>query len=277
MYKNVCYAISCTMMLSLGLASAACSMADAEPTAADEPTVQRAAAGEVAAAARAGVLLVHGAWADGSSWSTVIKLLQSRGIDVHAVQLREQTLADDVTLVRGAIAALPGPLVVVGHSYGGAVISGAATGQRNVSRLVFVAAFAPDAGDTLLSLNAMFPATPLGPHLVFDAQGSATIDEAGVRDVFAQDVSRVEAGVLFATQHPFAGEIFGEPAGAPAWATIPSFYAVSQLDRTISPSLERFLAARMHATTIEIPASHVAMISHPLEIAALIERAATAR
>jgi pimeloyl-ACP methyl ester carboxylesterase len=275
-----------TMMFALGLGSAAlsaCAESGAEPAATGVDTEALVAIGnDVAASAHhhappAGVLLVHGAWADGSSWRSVIKILQREGIAVHAVQLREQTLADDVALVRTAIAALPGPLVVAGHSYGGAVISGAAAGQRNVSALVFVAAFAPDVAESILSLNAMFPATALGPHLVFDAQGLATLDEAGILEAFAQDIPRDDAEVLFATQHPFAAEIFGEGAGAPAWATIPSYYAVSKLDRTIAPDLERFLARRIHATTIEIPASHVSMISHPREIAQLIERAATAR
>ena len=275
-----------TMLFTLGLGSstlAACGVTDADPaTAGDVADLRADIRDDLAATGRrhapaAEVLLVHGAWADGSSWSKVIEHLQRERFTVHAVQLCEQSLADDVALVRAAIAALPGPLIVAGHSYGGAVISGASLGQRNVSGLVFVAAFAPEAGESLGSLSAMFAATQLGPHLVFDAQGAATIDEAGIRDAFAPDVSPAEAGVLFATQHPFAGAIFGEPAGAPGWATLPSYYAVSRLDRTIAPELERFLAGRMHATTIELPASHVSLISHPREIAALIERAAIAR
>jgi pimeloyl-ACP methyl ester carboxylesterase len=219
------------------------------------------------------VLLVHGAWADASSWNAVIEELQGRGVTVHGVQLRELSLADDVSLVRNVITQISVPVVVVGHSYGGAVISGATAGQANVARLVFVAAFAPDASESLGSLNALYPATPLGEHLVFDNQANITIDLPGILEVFAPDLPPARAKALYVTQHPLAAAIFGEVAGTAGWRSIPSYFAVSQLDQAISPDLERFFAARMGAKTVELASSHVSLISHPHAIAALIERA----
>jgi pimeloyl-ACP methyl ester carboxylesterase len=189
------------------------------------------------------------------------------------VQLRELSLADDVALVRNVIAQISAPVVVVGHSYGGAVISGATAGQANVARLVFVAAFAPDASESLGSLGMLYPATPLGAHLVFDNQSNTTIDLPGVLEVFAPDLPPATAKALYVTQHPLAAAIFGEMAGPAGWRSIPSYFAVSALDQAISPDLERFFAARMGAKTVELASSHVSLISHPHAIAALIERA----
>lgn len=223
------------------------------------------------------VLLVHGAWADGSSWGGVIPLLRERGHNVVAVQLSLNSLADDVAHVRQVLAdRLQGPTVLVGHSYGGAVISGAAAGQSNVVALVFASAFAPDEGETLLDLNGKYPAPPLGEHLQPDSRGKLWIDPTKFNELFCQDVDATQAGVMAAAQGPLAGAIFGEKAGLAAWRTLPSWYLVSTEDRAIAPDLERFMAGRMGASTIEVASSHASPVSHPREIAELIFEAAQA-
>jgi pimeloyl-ACP methyl ester carboxylesterase len=223
------------------------------------------------------VLLVHGAWADGSSWSGLIPLLRARGHTVVAVQLSLNSLADDVTLVRQVLAdRLQGPTVLVGHSYGGAVISGAAAGQSNAIALVYASAFAPDAGEALGELSGKYPPAPLNDHLQPDSRGKLWIDPAKYNQVFCQDVDAVQANVMAAAQGPLAGAIFGEHAGPAAWHTLPSWYLVSIADRAITPDLERFMARRMGATTIEVDSSHASLVSHPREIAELIFAAAQA-
>jgi pimeloyl-ACP methyl ester carboxylesterase len=221
------------------------------------------------------VLLVHGAWADGSSWAGVIPILRERGHTVVAVQLALNSLADDVAHTRQVLAdRLHGPTVLVGHSYGGAVISGAAAGQSNVVALVFASAFAPDEGETLLDLNGKYPPTPLGEHLQPDSRGKLWIDPTAFADVFCQDVDATAAGVLAAAQGPLTGAIFGEKAGPAAWRALPSWYLVSTSDRAIAPDLERLMAARMGASTVEVASSHASPVSHPREIADLIFAAA---
>jgi pimeloyl-ACP methyl ester carboxylesterase len=221
------------------------------------------------------VLLVHGAWADGSSWSGVIERLQRKGFTVRAVQLLEQTLSGDVALVRDVIDHSPRPLVVAGHSYGGMVISGATAGVANVGALVFVAAYAPEAGESVLTLNAKFPATAIAGALTIDDQGNATIEPDQFVELFAPDVPREQARVLAAVQKPINLVAFEEPAGTPGWQQIRSFYQVSTRDQVINPDLERFMAARIGATTIQIPSSHVSLISHARQIAELIDFAAS--
>ena len=220
------------------------------------------------------VLLVHGAFADGSSWSGVTKRLQRDGYTVRAVQLREQSLADDAALVRHAVGQIPRPVVVVGHSYGGIVISEATTGAANVVGLVYVAAFALDQGESIQGVTAGYPPAPALKHLVVDDQGSATLDAADFVEHFAADVPRDEARALEAAQHPISLSILGTPARVPGWKTIPSFYQVSTKDEAIDPKLERFFAKRMGATTIEISASHLSLVSKSSAVAELIERAA---
>jgi pimeloyl-ACP methyl ester carboxylesterase len=219
------------------------------------------------------VLLVHGAFADGSSWSGVIARLQRRGFDVSAVQLFERTLHEDVALVRHAIDHSPRRLVVAGHSYGGAVISGATAGAENVDALLFVAAYAPDEGESALDLNAKFPATPIEQDLVVDDQGNITVQPEAFTRVFAPDVDRRRARVLAAVQKPINVAALAEKAGPAGWKTIRSFFQVSARDQVINPQLERFEARRMNATTIELAASHASLISRPDAIAELIERA----
>ncbi len=219
------------------------------------------------------VVLVHGAWADGSSWSEVIEHLQREGYSVVAVQLREQSLSDDAALVRHAIAQIPRPVVVAGHSYGGLVMSEATGGATNVVGLVFVAAFAPDLGESIGSVSAPYPPTPAIQHLVIDDQFNATIDPAAFVQYFASDVPTREARALAAVQHPIGLACFGVAAGVPGWKTIRSFYQVSANDQVIDPALQRFFAQRMGATTIELNSSHVSLVSRPHAIAELIERA----
>lgn len=230
-------------------------------------------AGEAPPRLASDVILVHGAWADGSSWSGVIPLLQDVGFTVQAVQLPAQSLAVDAVLVRHAIEVVPRPVVVVGHSYGGFVMSEATAGVANAIRLVFVAAFAPDEGESIGSLGARFPTTPAIANLAVDEQGNAIIEPNAFVKYFASDVPEREARVLAAVQKPTAVSILGTPAGVPGWKTIPSFYQVSLDDEVIAPDLLRFFADRMGAETIELASSHVSLISHPNEIADLIARA----
>jgi pimeloyl-ACP methyl ester carboxylesterase len=223
------------------------------------------------------VILVHGAFADGSSWSGVIEHLQSAGFGVQAVQLPEQSLAADVALVRHAIESVPRPVIVAGHSYGGSVISEASAGAANVAGLVFVAAFAPDQGESINSLAAAFPPQPALANLIIDDQGNATVGEHDFVTYFASDLPFAQAKVAVAVQHPIAASIFGTPSGAPGWRTIPCFYQVSTHDQAIAPDLERFFAMRTGAETIELGSSHLSLVSLPQEIAGLIARAAAAK
>ena len=219
------------------------------------------------------IVLVHGAWADGSSWSSVIPLLQSRGLRVVAAQLPLTSFADDVAAVKRALARLDGPVLLVGHSYGGAVITEAGNDSK-VATLVYVAAYAPDQGQSAFDL-ATDPryATPIGEQLVQDEFG-LTLTRKGIRQDFAQDLSDVEKDILFATQAPWSfASAFGV-IGSPAWRVKKAWFVVAAHDRAISPDLERLEAERMHATTITLPTSHVAMLADPYDVAAVILRAA---
>jgi len=220
------------------------------------------------------IVLVHGAFADGSSWNKVIPLLEAEGFTVTAVQNPLKSLSEDVATTKRVLDAQKGDVILVGHSYGGAVITEAAAGNSKVKALVYVAAFAPDAGETLGALGERFPAPPLGTAVVPDSAGFLYIDRAKVADVFANDLPREEAALLAATQKPLAAAIFGEPLKAAAWKSIPSWYVVSTQDKAINPDLERFMAKRMNAKTKELKASHVSFISNAPEIAKVIESAA---
>jgi len=220
------------------------------------------------------IVLVHGAFADGSSWNKVIPLLEAEGFTVTAVQNPLKSLSEDVATTKRVLDAQKGDVVLVGHSYGGAVITEAAAGNSKVKALVYVAAFAPDAGETLGALGERFPAAPLGTAVVPDSAGFLYIDRTKVADVFANDLPKEEAALLAATQKPLAAAIFGEPLKAAAWKSIPSWYVVSTQDKAINPDLERFMAKRMNAKTKELKASHVSFISNAPEIAKVIESAA---
>ena len=215
------------------------------------------------------VILVHGAWADGSSWSKVIPLLLARGLRVTAVQLPLTSLKDDVATVKRALALEDGPTVLVGHSYGGVVITEAGNDPK-VSALVYIAAFAPDAGQSVGSLGASAEPAPMGAEVRPDEQGFLKLTESGVKNDFGQDLSPTEKDVLFAAQAPTAAGAFGDNVSAAAWKTKPSWYLVANQDRAIPPNLERAMAKTIKAKTIEVAASHVAMLSRPQETANLI-------
>ena len=219
------------------------------------------------------IVLVHGAFADGSSWQHVIPRLEKSGYHVIAVQNALASLAEDVANTKRVIDAQPGPVVLVGHSYGGAIITGAAADSANVKALVYLAAFAPDGGEPIGAFNEKYP-TALGTALAPDTAGFVYIDRAKFHAVFCADVPDAEARIMAAVQKPLAGAVFGQSVPRAAWKSIPSWYLVSQEDHAIHPDLERFYAKRMGAHTQEIKASHVAFISHPAEVAALIEQAA---
>jgi pimeloyl-ACP methyl ester carboxylesterase len=222
------------------------------------------------------VVLVHGAWADGSCWSGVIERLQADGFQVRAPQFPLNSLSDDVARLRQVLAFQDGPTIVVGHSYGGQVITALGADAPNVAGLVYIAAFAIDEGESLGALLAQGPVTPALVHLFTDARGYAWLSEDDFVGHFAGDVDPTRARVLYAVQQPLASSAFTDVMGAPAWKSLPSWYLVAQNDEAIPPDAERQFAARMGATTVELPASHVAMVSHPQEVTDLIKQAADA-
>lgn len=216
------------------------------------------------------IVLVHGAWSDGTGWNKVIPILQSAGYNVVAVQNQMASLPGDAANTRAVIDATQGPTVVVGHSYGGAVVTSAAHGAQNVKALVYVAAFAPDEGESL----GGFPPGPGGKFVAPGPSGLLYIDRTKFPEYFAGDVPLHEATVLAAVQRPVAPAIFGDKMGTPAWKSIKSWYQVSEDDKMIPPELEKKFAARANATTISLPSSHASLVSRPKEIAELIIAAA---
>ena len=218
------------------------------------------------------VVLVHGAYADGSCWSEVIGRLQAAGLKATAVQNPLTSLADDVEATRRILALQDGPTVLVGHSWAGMVISEAGVAPE-VAALVYVSARAPDAGEDFAALAAKFPKPPASSGLVTSGGFAQLSEEAFLRD-FAGDIDPAQARVLYAVQGRISTSLFSGRTIVAAWRSKPSWYQVSTHDRTIDPELERFLARRMKATTIELPASHLALISHPNEITELILDAA---
>lgn len=219
------------------------------------------------------VVLVHGAFADGSGWGEVIPLLEKAGYDVTAVQNPLTTYADDVAATRRVIDAQQNSVVLVGHSYGGAVITKAAVGAKNVRALVYVAAFGPDAGENLQLLLQQYP-SKIGAALVPDAAGFLYIDRAQFKDAFAADVSERDLSILAAAQKPINSVTFGQVYEAPAWKEIPSWYLLATEDQAINPALQRMFADRMGATIHEVRSSHVPFVSQPAAVVKIIGEAA---
>jgi pimeloyl-ACP methyl ester carboxylesterase len=225
---------------------------------------------------RPNIVLVHGAWADGSSWSSVIERLQAGGYRVTAPQFPLTSLADDVARLRQVLHIQDGPTVVAGHSYGGQIITALGTDAPNVAGLVYIAAFGLDQGESLGALLSQGPPTPALAHLFTDKRGFGWLAEDDFVNHFAADVDPVRARVMYAVQQALASSAFTDVMGVPAWKSQPSWYLVAGNDEAILPAAERQFASRMGATTVEIPSSHVAMVSHPDEVAQLIESAAQA-
>ncbi|HYZ44610.1 MAG TPA: alpha/beta hydrolase [Xanthobacteraceae bacterium] len=235
----------------------------------------RGMAATLAAMKARNVVLVHGLFADGSSWSDVIARLQVAGLNATAVQNPLTTLSDAVAAVQRVLARQDGPTVLVGHSFAGMIVTEAGM-HPNASALVYVAARAPDAGEDYTALAKTFPTPPASAGIVFDGDEGRLSEAAFLRD-FAGDLPEAKAKVLYAVQEPFHKALLTGKTTQAAWRSKPSFYAVSTEDRTINPDLERFMAKRMGAKTIEVKASHLSLISHPDEITMLILEAAGQR
>ena len=222
------------------------------------------------------IVLVHGAWADGSCWAGVIERLQAAGYKVTAPQFPMSSVADDVARLRQVLALQDGQTIVAGHSYGGHIITSLGTDAPNVVGLVYVAAFALNEGESLGALSEQGPPAPALVHSTTDEQGFVWLSEDDFVNHFAADVEPAKAKVMYAVQQPLAGNTFGDVMGVPAWRSLPSWYMVAENDEAIPPPAERMFAERMGATTVEVPSSHVAMVSHPDRATALILDAALA-
>ena len=222
------------------------------------------------------VVLVHGAWADGSCWSEVIERLQADGYEVHAPQLPETSLADDVARVRNVLKRQDGPTVLAAHSYGGQVITSLGTDAPNVVALVYIAGFGLDEGESIGALLQQGPPTPGVANVDVDSEGFGWIPEDDFLGHFAADIDPVKAKVMYAVQQPLAASTLGDVMGPPAWRGLPTWFAVAQHDEVIPPDAERQFAKRMGATTVEVDSSHVVMISHPDEVTSLIQSAVDA-
>ena len=225
---------------------------------------------------RPNIVLVHGAWADGSCWSGVIERLQADGYHVTAPQFPLTALADDVARLRHVLDLQDGPAIVAGHSYGGQVITALGADAPNVAGLVYIAAFGIDEGESLGALLGQGPPPPAIEHLFTDPQGFIWLPEDDFVKHFASGVDPVRARVLHAVQQPLAGSSFTDVMGTPSWKSRPSWYLVAAGDQAIPPDAERLFDSRMGATTVEVDAGHLAMVSHPGETAQLITAAAAA-
>jgi pimeloyl-ACP methyl ester carboxylesterase len=221
------------------------------------------------------VVLVHGLFADGSSWSEVIPRLQARGLNVTSVQNPLTTLPEAVAACQTALARQDGPTVLAGHSFSGMIVTDAGV-HPAVSALAYIAARAPDAGEDYSALAQTYPTPPASKGVVFDGDEGRLTEEAFLRD-FAPDLPPARARALYAVQWPFKKALLAGRTTNAAWRSRPSFYAVSTQDRVIDPGLQRFMAKRMQASTIELASSHVSLLSHPREVAELIIRAAGVR
>ena len=220
------------------------------------------------------IVLVHGAWADGSSWSAVIERLQADGYTVTAPQFPMTQLSADVARLRQVLARQNGPTIVVGHSYRGQIMTALGTDAPGVVGLVYIAAFGLDQGESLGALLSQGPVTPALAHLFTDKKGFTWLSEDDFVNHFAADVDPVKARVMYAVQQPLAATALQEVMGVPAWKALLSWYMVANGDQAIPPDAERLFARRMGATTVEVPTNHVAMVSHPQDVVQLIEKAA---
>jgi pimeloyl-ACP methyl ester carboxylesterase len=222
------------------------------------------------------IVLIHGAWADGSSWSGVIQRLQKADYTVIAPQFPLTSLADNLARLRQVLAVQSGPTIVVGHSYGGQIMTALGTDAPNVVGLVYIAAFGLDQGETIGALLEQGPPPPALAHLRIDAQGFAWLPQSDFVTYFAADVERNQANVMYAVQQPLSVTALGDVMGTPAWKTLPSWYLVAKNDQALPSDAERFFAQRMGAISVEIDSSHVAMVSHPDAVVKLIKDAARA-
>lgn len=234
-----------------------------------------------AAADRPIIVLVHGAFADTSSWNGVIRILESDGYSVIAAANPLRSVQGDAQYISSIVQNIQSPVVLVGHSYGGLVISAAANGHENVKSLVYVAAFAPDMGETALGLSGKFPGSTLGPTLappvaLSDGSKDLYIQQDKFPEQFAADVPKKEARLMAATQRPITEAALSEPSGEPAWKTTPAWFVYGDKDKNIPPQALGFMAQRAQSkqTVVVNGASHVVMISHPREVAEIIEKAA---
>ena len=270
--RGLLAALALTLALAVGLgastaASGASHTHDAKANSDTKPTV----------------VLVHGGWADSSGWNGEITRLHKRGYHVIAPANPLRGLSSDAAYLRSVLQTIDGPIVLVGHSYGGAVISNAAVGVPNVKALVYIAAFAPDAGENLAGLVALNPGTHITPDALLErpyplADGGTGVDlyiKAEVfREAFAGDLPGGTTSLMAATQRPFSVAAFVEPSGTPAWKTVPSWYLVASDDHAIPPATQRFMADRAGSHTAEVAASHVPMMSQPVATTRLITAAA---
>jgi pimeloyl-ACP methyl ester carboxylesterase len=243
-------------------------------TAALTASSARAVAAQTMQSAR-NVVLVHGLFADGSCWSEVIPHLQAVGLNVTSVQNPLTTLDEAVAAAQRVLARQDGPTVLVGHSFAGMIVTEAGVDPK-VSALVYIAARAPDAGEDYTALAKTYPPPPASAGILFDGDEGRLSEAAFLRD-FAGDLPEAKARMLYAVQEPFQRALLTGKTTHAAWRSKPSFYAVSTEDRTINPDLQRFMAQRMSARTIELKSSHLSLLSHPREVSALILEAAGRR
>ena len=225
---------------------------------------------------RPNIILVHGAWADGSSWSAVIEDLQAKGYKVTAPQFPLTSLADDVARLRQVLALQDGATILVGHSYGGQIITALGTDAPDVVGLGYIAAFGLDEGESLGALLSQGPTPPALAHQLVDKRGFVWLPQDDFVNHFAADVDPVKAKVMYAVQQPLAATAFNEAMGVPAWKSLPSWYLITTDDQALPPPAQHLFAKRMGATVIEVPSSHLPFVSHPRDVVKLIETAAEA-
>lgn len=218
------------------------------------------------------IIFVHGIWADGSCWTSQIEALQAKGYHVMSIQNPVTSLAEDVAATQRGIDLVKGKIILVGHSWGGMVITQAGNDPKVVG-LVYLAAYGPDSGESLAAVSANAPQTELTKYLV-PSGGSVFISAEGVKTVFATELSPQQQALVYATQTPASHTVFDDKGGEPAWKHKPTWYVVAKNDKTIHPDLERFMAKRMKAKTIELASCHVMMLSHPAEVLKVVEEAA---